>query len=72
MVGELKLLVPLETELSRSQMETVLKWRDWMRTAGFELDQRGPAVALLRRRLSSALFYGCGLYVCLTPGYRHV
>ncbi len=49
------LLVPLEAELSRSQMETVLKWRDWMKTAGFELDQRGPAVALLRA--APALFY---------------
>ena len=49
------LLVPLETELSRSQMETVLKWRDWFRTAGFEIDQRGPAVALLRA--APALFY---------------
>jgi len=49
------LLVPLETELSRSQMETVLKWRDWMRTAGFELDQRGPTTALLRA--APALFY---------------
>jgi DNA mismatch repair protein MutL len=49
------LLVPLETELSRSQMETVLKWRDWMRTAGFEIDQRGPTVALLRA--APALFY---------------
>lgn len=49
------LLVPLEAELPRSQMETVLKWRDWMRTAGFEIDQRGPAVALLRA--APALFY---------------
>ena len=49
------LLVPLETELSRSQMETVLKWRDWLKTAGFEIDQRGPAVALLRA--TPALFY---------------
>lgn len=49
------LLVPLEAELSRSQMETVLKWRDWMRSAGFEIDQRGPAVALLRA--APALFY---------------
>ncbi len=49
------LLVPLETELSRSQMETVLKWRDWLKIAGFEIDQRGPAVALLRA--TPALFY---------------
>jgi len=49
------LLVPLEAELSRSQMETVLKWQDWMNTAGFELDQRGPSVALLRA--APALFY---------------
>ncbi len=49
------LLVPLETELSRSQMETVLKWRDWLRTAGFEIDRRGPAAALLRA--TPALFY---------------
>lgn len=49
------LLVPLEAELSRSQMETVLKWRDWLKTAGFEIDQRGPATALLRA--APALFY---------------
>ena len=49
------LLVPLEAELSRSQMETVLKWRDWLNTAGFEIDQRGPAVVLLRA--APALFY---------------
>lgn len=49
------LLVPLEAELSRSQMETVLKWRDWMKTAGFEIDQRGPGEALLRA--APALFY---------------
>ena len=49
------LLVPLEAELSRSQMETVLKWRDWMKTAGFEIDQRGTTEALLRA--APALFY---------------
>ena len=49
------LLVPLETELSRSQMETVLKWHDWLKEAGFELDQRGPTTALLRA--APALFY---------------
>ncbi len=49
------LLVPLEAELSRSQMETVLRWRDWMKSAGFEIDQRGPTVALLRA--TPALFY---------------
>lgn len=53
------LLVPLEAELSRSQMETVLKWRDWMKTAGFEIDQRGPTTALLRA--APALFF-------FTPG----
>jgi len=49
------LLVPLEVELSRSQMETVLKWQAWLKTAGFEIDQRGPAAALLRA--APALFY---------------
>ncbi|MDD2805212.1 MAG: DNA mismatch repair endonuclease MutL [Elusimicrobiales bacterium] len=49
------LLVPLEAELPRSQMETVLKWRDWMKSAGFEIDQRGPGTALLRA--APALFY---------------
>ncbi|OGR76999.1 MAG: hypothetical protein A2X32_06875 [Elusimicrobia bacterium GWC2_64_44] len=49
------LLVPLEAELPRSQMETVLKWRDWMKSAGFEIDQRGPETALLRA--APALFY---------------
>jgi len=49
------LLVPLEAELSRSQMETVLKWKDWLNSAGFEMEQRGPSVALLRA--APSLFY---------------
>ncbi|PIU19399.1 MAG: hypothetical protein COT18_07725 [Elusimicrobia bacterium CG08_land_8_20_14_0_20_59_10] len=56
--GEIKvqpLIIPLETELSRSQMETVLKWRDWLKGAGFEIDRRGPGTALLRA--APALFY---------------
>ena len=48
------LMIPLEAELTRSQMENVLRWRDWLLQAGFEIDSRGPAIALLRA--SPALF----------------
>lgn len=49
------LIIPLEAELSRSQMENVLRWKDWLATAGFELEARGPAIAQLRS--APALFY---------------
>ncbi|HAH32753.1 MAG TPA: DNA mismatch repair endonuclease MutL [Elusimicrobia bacterium] len=49
------LILPVSVELSRSQLETVLKWKDWLATAGFEIEQGGPATALLRA--TPALFY---------------
>lgn len=42
------LLVPIEAELTRSQMENVMKWKDWLDEAGFEIDSRGPTTAMLR------------------------
>ena len=49
------LIIPLSVELSRSQLETILKWKDWLATAGFEIEQGGPATALLRA--TPSLFY---------------
>ena len=49
------LIIPLSVELSRSQLETILKWKDWLTTAGFEIEQGGPATALLRA--TPSLFY---------------
>jgi len=49
------LIIPLSVELSRSQLETILKWKGWLATAGFEIEQGGPATALLRA--TPALFY---------------
>ncbi|OGR60481.1 MAG: hypothetical protein A2X34_03965, partial [Elusimicrobia bacterium GWC2_51_8] len=49
------LIIPLSVELSRSQLETILKWKDWLGTAGFEIEQGGPATALLRA--TPSLFY---------------
>lgn len=42
------LLVPVEAELSLSQTENVLRWKDWLESAGFEIDARGPNFILLR------------------------
>jgi DNA mismatch repair protein MutL len=56
--GEIKiqpLIIPLSVELSRSQLETILKWKEWLATAGFEIEQGGPATALLRA--TPSLFY---------------
>ena len=49
------LIIPLSVELSRSELETILKWKDWLATAGFEIEQGGPATALLRA--TPSLFY---------------
>ena len=49
------LILPLSVELSRSQLETVLRWKDWLATAGFEIEQGGPATALLRA--TPSIFY---------------
>ncbi|MCX5785993.1 MAG: DNA mismatch repair endonuclease MutL [Elusimicrobia bacterium] len=49
------LILPVSVELSRSQLETILKWKDWLATAGFEIEQGGPGTALLRA--TPALFY---------------
>ena len=42
------LLVPVEAELSRSQVESVMRWKDWLDGAGFEIDARGPDTVVLR------------------------
>ena len=42
------LLIPVEAELSRSQAESVMRWKDWLEGAGFEIDARGPETVILR------------------------
>ena len=42
------LLIPIEANLTRSQTENVMRWKDWLESAGFEIDARGPATVALR------------------------
>jgi DNA mismatch repair protein MutL len=49
------LILPVSVELSRSQIETTLKWKDWLDKAGFELDRLGQNTLCLRS--TPALFY---------------
>lgn len=42
------LIIPLEAQLSASQTAGVLRWRDWLLTAGFEIDARGSDTVILR------------------------
>jgi DNA mismatch repair protein MutL len=56
--GDIKvqpLMLPVSVELSRSQIETVLKWKGWLDKAGFELERFG--VATLRLHSTPAMFY---------------
>jgi len=49
--GKIKIqpmLLPVEAELSRSQVQNVMRWREWLSTAGFEIDERGETSVLLR------------------------
>lgn len=49
------LMLPVSVELPRSQIETVLKWKDWLDKAGFEIERFGAAT--LRLHSTPALFY---------------
>jgi DNA mismatch repair protein MutL len=49
------LMLPVSAELSRSQIELVLKWKDWLDKAGFEIERFGPAT--LRLLSTPSLFY---------------
>lgn len=49
------LMLPVSVELSRSQIETVLKWKDWLDKAGFEVEHFGKTTMLLHS--TPALFY---------------
>lgn len=49
------LMLPVSVELSRSQIETVLKWKDWLDKAGFEIEHFGKTTMLLHS--TPALFY---------------
>jgi len=49
------LMLPVSVELSRSQIEAVLKWKEWLDKAGFEIERFGAAT--LRLHSTPALFY---------------
>jgi DNA mismatch repair protein MutL len=49
------LMLPVSAELSRSQIETALKWKAWLDKAGFEIDRLGQTTLCLRS--TPALFY---------------
>jgi len=49
------LMLPVSAELPRSQIETVLKWKDWLDKAGFEIERFGAST--LRLHSTPALFY---------------
>ena len=49
------LMLPVSVELSRSQIETVLKWKEWLDKAGFEIERFGAST--LRLHSTPALFY---------------
>jgi len=49
------LMLPVSAELSRSQIETVLKWKEWLDRAGFEIERFGATT--LRLHSTPALFY---------------
>ncbi|OGS57990.1 MAG: hypothetical protein A3J79_09530 [Elusimicrobia bacterium RIFOXYB2_FULL_62_6] len=49
------LMLPVSVELSRSQIETVLKWKEWLDKAGFEVEHFGKTTMLLHS--TPALFY---------------
>ena len=49
------LMLPVSAELSRSQIETVLKWKEWLDKAGFEIERFGATT--LRLHSTPALFY---------------
>ena len=56
--GEMRvqpLMLPVAAELSRSQIETVMKWKEWLDKAGFEIDRLGNTTLCLRS--TPALFY---------------
>jgi len=49
------LMLPVSAELSRSQIETALKWKEWLDKAGFEIERFGQTT--LRLHSTPALFY---------------
>ena len=49
------LMLPVSAELSRSQIETVLKWKEWLDKAGFEIERFGQTT--LRLHSTPALLY---------------
>lgn len=49
------LMLPVSVEMPRSQIETVLKWKDWLNKAGFEIERFGTTTMLLHS--TPALFY---------------
>ena len=49
------LMLPVSVDLPRSQIETVLKWKEWLDKAGFEIERFGAST--LRLHSTPALFY---------------
>ena len=43
-----QLLIPMTVELSPSQAQALLDWREWLCSAGFEVEPAGPAAFLVR------------------------
>jgi len=43
-----RLLIPITVELPPSQTQALLDWREWLLSAGFEMEQAGPAAFIVR------------------------
>ncbi|MEW6041703.1 MAG: DNA mismatch repair endonuclease MutL, partial [Elusimicrobiota bacterium] len=56
--GEIRvqpLILPVSIELSRSQIETIMKWKEWLYKAGFEIELFGTNTVLLHS--TPSIFY---------------
>jgi DNA mismatch repair protein MutL len=56
--GEIRvqpLILPVSVELSRSQIETIMKWKEWLYKAGFEIELFGTNTVLLHS--TPSIFY---------------
>jgi DNA mismatch repair protein MutL len=42
------LMLPVNIEMSASSIENILKWRDWLNSAGFEFERFGPTTLIVR------------------------
>ncbi|MBI4655633.1 MAG: DNA mismatch repair endonuclease MutL [Elusimicrobia bacterium] len=56
--GEIRiqpLILPVSVDLSKSNVERVMQWKEWLDKAGFEIERFGSSTALLKS--TPALFY---------------